>query len=102
MGYKTAAGRYGAYGIYSDDHGATWHTGFDQQDTSGRVKFLEGTIAELPTGDLFISFRLLRDGARAGTAPARPRQYAVSKDGGGSLSGSFRTLPLTPIFSGIV
>jgi sialidase-1 len=90
MGYKTAAGMYGAYGIYSDDHGATWHTGFDQQDTTGKAKFLEGTVAELPTGDLFISFRIRHDGAAAGTA----RQYAISKDGGTSLSGSFKTLPL--------
>jgi sialidase-1 len=90
MGYKTASGRYGAYGIYSDDHGATWHTGFDQQDTTGHVKFIEGTIAELSTGDLFISFRNKHDGARAGTA----RQYAMSTDGGTSLNGVFTKLPL--------
>jgi len=91
MGYKTTSGRYGAYGIYSDDHGTTWHTGFDQQDTTGKVKFLEGTIAELPSGDLFISFRDKHEGAKAGAA----RYYAVSKNGGTSLSGPFKRLPLT-------
>jgi sialidase-1 len=90
MGYKTPTGFNGAYGIYSDDHGISWHTGFDQQDTTGKVDFLEGTVAELPTGNLFISFRLKKDGAKAGTA----RQYATSTDGGASLSGKFKTLPL--------
>jgi sialidase-1 len=90
MGYKTSSGFYGAYGIYSDDHGVTWQTGFDQQDTTGKVKFLEGTIAELPTGNLFISFRNKHDGAPAGTA----RLYASSSDGGASLTGAFSTLPL--------
>jgi sialidase-1 len=94
MGYKTAAGRYGAYGIYSDDHGATWRTGFDQLDTTG-VQFIEGTVAELPSGDLFVSYRDRRDGLRAGTA----RQAAVSTDGGTSLSAPFRrsTLPVVSV-----
>jgi sialidase-1 len=85
MGYKAASG-FGAYGIYSDDHGVTWHTGFDQQDTTGKVPFQEGTIAELPSGDLFISYRELHDGAAAGTA----RQYAISADGGASLRAPFK------------
>jgi sialidase-1 len=90
LGYKTSKGLYGAYGIYSDDHGKTWRTGFDQQDTSGKYDLMEGTIAELPTGKLFISFRLKHDLAKAGTA----RQYAISSDGGESLDGHFRALPL--------
>jgi sialidase-1 len=89
MGYKTSSGGYGAYGIYSDDHGTTWHTGFDQPAT-GWVKFIEGTIAELPSGNLFISFRDLHDGAKAGTA----RYYAQSTDGGAGLSAPFKKLPL--------
>jgi sialidase-1 len=89
MGYKTSAGVYGAYGIYSDDHGTSWHTGFDQPATGG-VKFIEGTIAELPSGNLFISFRDLHDGAKAGTA----RYYAESTDGGAGLSAPFTKLPL--------
>jgi sialidase-1 len=90
LGYKTSKGLYGAYAIYSDDHGATWHTGFDQQDTSGKNDLMEGTIAELPNGKLFISFRLKHDLAKAGTA----RVYAYSSDGGESLDASFRRLPL--------
>ncbi len=90
LGYKTSSGLYGAYGIYSDDHGASWHTGFDQQDTTGDNDLMEGTLAELPSGKLFISFRLRRDLAPAGTA----RQYALSSDGGQSLDGPFRRLPL--------
>ena len=93
LGYKTTSGRYGAYGIYSDDHGLTWHTGFDQQDTTGKVQFLEGTLAELPSGDLFISFRDKHPGAKAGAA----RQYAISKDGGTSLNGPFRRLSLNVV-----
>lgn len=90
MGYKTKTGLYGAYGIYSDDHGATWRTGFDQQDTTGDQDFIEGTLAELAGGDLFISYRLRVDGATAGTA----RMYAVSGDGGQTLRAPFRMLPL--------
>ncbi len=90
LGYRTSKGLYGAYGIYSDDHGASWHTGFDQQDQNGKYKLMEGTIAELSDGRLFISFRLKHDLAKAGTA----RQYAYSSDGGESLDGTFRRLPL--------
>jgi sialidase-1 len=90
MGYRAANGLYGAYAIYSDDHGATWNSGFHQQDTTGTVKFLEGTIAELPTGDLFISYRDKQEGAKTGAA----RKYATSKDGGESLSSPFARLPL--------
>jgi sialidase-1 len=93
MGYKTPAGRYGAYGIYSDDHGATWRTGFDEQDTSGRVQLIEGTVAELPTGDLFISFRDKWDGAAVGAA----RRYAISKDGGTTLAAPFRRQPMNVV-----
>jgi sialidase-1 len=90
MGYRTSTGRYGAYGIYSDDHGATWRTGFDEQDTTGRVQLIEGTVAELPSGDLFISFRDKWEGATVGSA----RRYATSTDGGATLAAPFRRLPL--------
>jgi sialidase-1 len=90
MGYRAGNGLYGAYAIYSDDHGTTWHTGFRQQDTTGTVKFLEGTIAELPSGDLFISYRDKQEGAKTGAA----RKYAISTDGGVSLSRPFTRLPL--------
>jgi len=95
LGYKTSAGRYGAYGIYSDDHGATWRTGYDQLDATGSVPFIEGTAAELPSGEVFVSYRVRRDGAPAGTA----RQVAVSRDGGTTLAAPFRrsSLPIVSV-----
>jgi sialidase-1 len=95
LGYRTSAGRYGAYGIYSDDHGTTWRTGYDQQDATGSVPFIEGTAAELPGGEVFLSYRVRRDGAAAGTA----RQVAVSRDGGETLAAPFRrsTLPIVSV-----
>jgi sialidase-1 len=90
LGYRAGTGLYGAYAIYSDDHGTTWHNGFHQQDATGTVKYLEGTIAELPAGDLFISFRDKQEGAKTGAA----RKFAISKDGGASLSSPFTRLPL--------
>jgi sialidase-1 len=95
MGYKTSRGLYGAYGIYSDDHGATWRTGYDQQDTTGSHDLMEGTIAELPSGKLFISYRLKRDLAIAGTA----REYTLSNDGGQTLARPFvrQALPIVSV-----
>ncbi|GAB3674548.1 sialidase family protein [Angustibacter aerolatus] len=95
LGYRTSAGRYGAYGIYSDDHGATWRTGYDQQDTTGRARFMEGTVAEQSDGSLFISYRLQGDGAAAGTA----RQHALSTDGGQTLRRRFTrsSLPIVTV-----
>jgi sialidase-1 len=94
LGYKTSSGLYGAYGIYSDDHGVSWRTGYDQQDTTGSHDLMEGTIAELPSGALFISYRLKHDLARAGTA----REYTISQDGGETLARPFSRLAL-PIVS---
>src|SRR4029453_285491 len=93
MGYKISAGRYGAYGIYSDDHGATWRTGFDEPDTTGRVQLIEGTVAELPGGELFITFRDKADGVAVGSA----RRYAISTDGGAALAAPFKRLPLNVV-----
>jgi sialidase-1 len=93
MGYKTRSGMYGAYGIYSDDHGRTWKVGYDQQDRTGRYDLMEGTVAELPNGKLFITYRLRIDKAPAGTA----RRYAISSDGGKSLSQQFSRLKLNVV-----
>jgi len=84
MGYKRGS-YYGAYGIYSDDGGATWRTGYDQADTSGAIGYIEGTIAELPDGRLYIDYR-----DKLATTPGRTRLYAHSSDGGSSLSSGFR------------
>jgi sialidase-1 len=83
LGYKTAK-YYGAYGIYSDDGGTTWQTGYDQADTSGKVAYVEGTIAELPSGEFYIGYR-----DKNSTTPGKTRLYALSSDGGASLSTSF-------------
>ncbi|GAB6899492.1 sialidase family protein [Kineosporia succinea] len=83
IAYKTKEGLYGGYGIYSDDHGKTWHTGYHQLDTSGKHDWIEGTAAELKNGDIFLSYRERIDQAPAGTA----REWAISTDGGETLSG---------------
>lgn len=90
MGYRTSSGFYGAYGIYSDDHGATWQVGYDQQDRTGDVDFIEGSVAELASGRLYITYRLRKDLATAGTA----RKHAWSTDGGASLHSAFGWHPL--------
>jgi len=84
MGYRKGD-TYGAYGIYSDDGGKTWLTGYDQADTSGKIAYIEGTIAELPSGTLYISYR-----DKKCTTPGKTRLYAFSSDGGASLSVGFR------------
>ena len=83
MGYKSS-GIYGGYGIYSDDGGHTWSIGYDQPDTSGKIAYIEGTIAELPDGTLFISYR-----DKTGTAAGTTRYCAYSTDGGESLVSGF-------------
>ncbi|GAA3604946.1 hypothetical protein GCM10022223_20810 [Kineosporia mesophila] len=95
VAYKTKDGLYGAYGIYSDDHGATWHTGYDQLDTAGTHDWIEGTAAEMANGDLFISYRERIDQAPAGTA----REWALSKDGGETLAGKGFAASKLPIVS---
>lgn len=92
LGYRTSS-YYGAYCIYSDDGGVTWRTGYDQADTSGNRAFIEGTVAELPGDKLFISYR-----DKLNTTPGRARHYALSTNGGLSLSLSFTRLsaPKTP------
>jgi len=95
VAYRTSDGLYGGYGIYSDDHGRTWHTGYHQLDTSGDRDWIEGTVAELDNGKIFISYRVKKDQAVAGTA----RQWAISKDGGASLAGTGFTRSSLPIVS---
>jgi sialidase-1 len=95
IAYRTKEGLYGGYGIYSDDNGRTWHNGYHQLDRTGHRDWIEGTIAELANGNLFISYRVKKDLAPAGTA----RQWAVSKDGGASLSGQGFSRSSLPVVS---
>ncbi|MCW2811800.1 MAG: Sialidase, partial [Friedmanniella sp.] len=45
-------GRYGAYGIVSDDHGRHWSIGWNQPGDDQRIG---GTVAELSDGTLLFS-----------------------------------------------
>ncbi len=98
MGYRKAD-YHGAYGIYSDDGGVSWSTGYDQADKSGKTAIMEGTIAELPTGRLYIGYR---DGSS--TTPGKTRLSAFSMDGGASLSTTLAPQPTlrTPSVEGSV
>jgi len=78
---------YGAYGIYSDDGGETWKIGYDYTFPSGEEACIEGTIAELPSGVLFISYR-----DKLSTTPGKTRLHAYSSDGGKSLSAGLAPL----------
>jgi len=80
MGYRRSNGKAGAYGIYSDDHGATWKVGYDRL-SPGKMSLAEGTIAELPSGKLLVSYRDLRK-----TKPGTNRVYATSTDQGNWIS----------------
>jgi sialidase-1 len=83
FGYKSA-NRYGGYGMYSDDGGRSWVTGYDQAGTAGKVGYIEGTLAELSDGTVVISYR-----DRFASDPAKTRYTAYSTDGGQSLSSGF-------------
>lgn len=86
LGYR-AAGRYGTYGLYSDDHGRTWQVGYDRL-APGKTQLIEGTIAELPDGRLLVSYRDKRK-----TKPGTNRFSAlVSADGTAFLT-PYRTMP---------
>ena len=83
LGYRKS-NYYGGYGIYSDDGGRSWATGYDQADKSGKIGYIEGTVAELPNGELIIGYR-----DKLATTPGKTRYYAYSSDGGESLSTGF-------------
>lgn len=81
MGYKLGS-RYGSYGLVSDNHGKTWKVGYNTLN-DGRI---EGTVAELPSGRLWISYRNRNAKATVGTG----RVGAFSSDGGSSLQGPLK------------
>ncbi|PKQ30655.1 MAG: hypothetical protein CVT62_11920 [Actinobacteria bacterium HGW-Actinobacteria-2] len=83
MGYKRD-GRYGTYGLYSDDGGASWQVGFDRL-APGKLQLIEGTIAELADGRLLVSYRDKRK-----TKPGSNRVFATSTDAGATIS-TYRT-----------
>lgn len=90
LGYQSG-GRYGTYGLVSDDHGAHWSVGYHALTDDPRI---EGTVAELADGRLWISYH------SRGAQPAvgAGRVGAFSSDGGSTLDGPFRRAGL-PVVS---
>ncbi len=89
MGYKRN-NRYGVYGLISDNHGKSWRVGYDAA-TDGRI---EGTVAELADGRVWVSYRNRNVNASLGSG----RVGAFSRDGGSSLSGPLKRAGL-PVVS---
>ncbi|SDR86660.1 sialidase-1 [Friedmanniella luteola] len=89
MGYKDG-NRYGAYAVVSDDHGKTWKVGYKATGDDGRI---EGTVAELPDGRLWISYRNRNAKAPVGTG----RIATFSSDGGSSLDAPFKRAGLPTV-----
>lgn len=89
MGYKDG-NRYGAYAVISDDHGKTWKVGYKATGDDGRI---EGTVAELPDGRLWISYRNRNAQAPVGTG----RVSTFSSDGGSSLDAPFKRAGLPTV-----
>ena len=86
MGYFKD-GRYGSYGLVSDDHGAHWRVGYDQSVAEGHI---EGTVAELPDGRLWVSYRVRGTSVAVG----RSRVDGFSLDGGTTLDAGLARTPL--------
>jgi sialidase-1 len=89
VGYQRD-GERGAYGIISDDHGATWHVGYDSRGDDHRQ---EGTVAQLADGRVWISYHEQSPSVPVGTG----RIAALSSDGGDSLSTPFARLALPTV-----
>lgn len=89
IGYQRD-GRRGAYGIYSDDHGATWRIGYDSRGDDHRQ---EGTVAQLADGRVWISYHEQSPSIAVG----KGRIAAISGTGA-TLSTPFTALKL-PVVS---
>lgn len=84
MGYTdNATKKRATRGIYSDDGGTTWQVGYDRVSPS-KLQLIEGTIAELPNGNLLVSYR---DNGKGVTKPGANRVSGISTDGGASVGG---------------
>lgn len=82
--------KFGAYGIVSDDHGKNWRIGYNDLGSDGRI---EGTIAELSDGRLWMSYHSRGAQPTIGTG----RVGAYSTNGGSSLTGPFTRAGLPTI-----
>jgi BNR/Asp-box repeat. len=74
--------------LISDDNGATWTIGWEQA-SPGKLKLIEGTVAELTNGSLLASYRDKGDGV---PTPGSNRVSAISTDGGASLATTFTAM----------
>ena len=74
---------YGGHDIYSDDHGATWHIGYIDDNPDNYINVNETTATQLPDGRLYFNTR-----DHNGTAPGN-RADAYSSDGGATLDAPF-------------
>jgi sialidase-1 len=75
---------YGGHVLYSDDGGASWRIGSIDDNPNGYVNVNETTIAELPSGRLYLNTR-----EHNGSAPGN-RADTYSGDGGETLERPFR------------
>jgi sialidase-1 len=75
---------YGGHVLYSDDGGATWRIGAEDDNPNGYVNVNETTVAELPDGRLYLNTR-----EHNGSAPG-VRADAYSSDGGETLDAPYR------------
>jgi sialidase-1 len=74
---------YGGHDLYSDDHGATWHIGFADDNPDGYLNVNETSATQLPDGRLYFNAR-----DHNGTAPGN-RTDAYSGDGGATLDAPY-------------
>jgi sialidase-1 len=74
---------YGGHDIYSDDHGATWHIGFSDDNPDGYLNVNETSATQLDDGRLYFNAR-----DHNGTAPGN-RTDAYSSDGGTALDAPY-------------
>ncbi len=74
---------YGGHDIYSDDHGATWHIGFVDDNPDNYINVNETTATQLTDGRLYFNTR-----DQNGTSPGN-RADAYSTDGGSTLVAAY-------------
>lgn len=74
---------YGGHDIYSDDHGATWHIGFSDDNPDGYLNVNETSATQLTDGRVYFNAR-----DHNGTAPGT-RTDAYSSDGGATLDAPY-------------
>lgn len=74
--------------LLSDDNGHTWRVGWEKA-SPGKLKLIEGTVAELTDGSLLASYR---DNGKGVPTPGKNRVSATSSDGGESLGTSFSAM----------